>query len=266
MEVDLTGPAETMLATLYLRAVDAGLPDSVLRDRWAAAAVERLDYDFDRFRRLRANSSSVTLRARALDDWTRDAIRPGIVVLHLGCGLDSRFERIEPPESVEWYDIDLPEVIALRRKLFEDGAHRHTVASSVTDLALLEQIPGDRPVLMVAEGLTMYLPAVEGIALLRRIVAHFPSGELIFDAFSRLGVKLSNRLNPPVVSSGSHLEWGIDDPERIAAQVPGLTLISEQRFDQLDLRAAPLPVRLTLRLTTRLPIVRRLSRMLHYRF
>jgi O-methyltransferase involved in polyketide biosynthesis len=264
-KVDLTGPAETMLATLYLRAVDYDLPESVLNDRWAADAVSRLDYDFDRFSRMKANSASVTLRARALDEWVRELIQPDCLVLHLGCGLDSRFERIEPPESVQWYDIDQPEVIALHRKLFPEHAQRRTIAASVTAPDLLETIPVDRPVLMIAEGLTMYLREVDGIALLRRIVDHFPSGDLLFDAFSRLGVRLSNRFNPPVVISGSQLEWGIDDPQKLAARVPGLSLISEQSFDA-DLRRIPPPMRLTIQLISRLPVTRRLSRLLHYRF
>ena len=76
------------------------------------------------------------------------------VVLHLGCGFDTRVYRVDPPSTADWYDIDLPDVIELRRQLYPQRAGLHTIAASVTDPQLLDTIPGDKPVLVVAEGLT----------------------------------------------------------------------------------------------------------------
>src|ERR1700682_395937 len=103
----------------------------------------------------------------------------------LCCGLDARFFRLDPGPGVEWYDVDYPDVVDLRRQLYPTRDHYHLVAASVTDPAWLTDIPGDRPVLAIGEGLTMYLTMEDGVALLRRIVDHFPSGELQFDAFNR---------------------------------------------------------------------------------
>ena len=83
---------------------------------------------------------------------------PDAVVLHLGCGLDSRVFRLDPPATVQWFDVDQPDVIELRRKLYSDRDGYQMIASSVTDPAWLESIPADRPVLVVAEGLLMYSP------------------------------------------------------------------------------------------------------------
>ena len=74
-------------------------------------------------------------------------------VLHLGCGLDSRVFRIDPPATVRWYDVDLPDVIDLRRRLYPERHDYELIATSVTDLRWLDGIPADRPVLVVAEGL-----------------------------------------------------------------------------------------------------------------
>ena len=108
-------------------------------------------------------------------------------MLHLGCGLDSRYYRLDPGPGVEWYDVDYPDVADLRRQLFPAREHCHVVAASVTDPAWLADVPADRPTLMIGEGLTMYLTEADGVALLRRIVDHAPSGELQFDAFNRFG-------------------------------------------------------------------------------
>ncbi|SDZ05885.1 methyltransferase, TIGR00027 family [Saccharopolyspora shandongensis] len=266
-KVELTGAQATMLATLYLRALDNRSADPMLGDRYSDEAVQRIDFDFGKFKLGAHNAGSVAMRAKALDRWVEEALRPGMAVLHLGCGLDSRFERINPPESVEWYDIDQPDVIELRRRLFPERPHHHTIASSVTAPDLLDDIPGDRPVLVVAEGLTMYLSEVDGLALLRRITGHFPSGELIFDAFSGLGVRVSNRFNPAVVHAGARLHWGIDEPRALESSVPGLRFVTEWSFtDAPELDRYPLPARAAIRASGRITAMRRMGRMLRYRF
>jgi O-methyltransferase involved in polyketide biosynthesis len=60
------------------------------------------------------------MRAKQLDDWSTDFLRrhPNAVVLHLGCGMDTRAFRLHPPETVQWFDVDQPDVIAFRRKLY----------------------------------------------------------------------------------------------------------------------------------------------------
>ena len=86
---------------------------------------------------------------------------------------------------------------------------------------------------MVGEGLTMYLTEQDGTALLRRVVGHFGSGELQFDAFNWLGIK-AQVLNTVVRRSGSTLRWAINGPDDIVAAVPGLRLVAWQRWFESD--------------------------------
>jgi O-methyltransferase involved in polyketide biosynthesis len=152
-------------------------------------------------------------------------VHPRATVLHLGCGLDSRYHRIDPGPDVEWFDVDYPDVAALRSRLFPERAHHHVVATSVTDPEYLADVPADRPTLVLGEGLTMYLEAEDGLDLLRRVVDRFPSGELQFDAFNRLGIR-SQWMNAVVRRSGSTLRWGIDGPRDILDAVPGTRLLA----------------------------------------
>src|SRR5882757_1877258 len=227
LHVDLSGAPQTMLATFYAKALDAGLPEPILGDRFAKDIVDRIDYDWKRTSITAANSPSVTTRSAHFDRWTRQflAVHPKSVVLHLGCGLDSRYFRIDPGPDVEWYDVDYPDVAALRRQLLPSGEHNHVVAASVTDPAYLTEIAADRPTLMIGEGLTMYLSRDEGINLLRRVVDRFPSGELQFDAFSRFGIR-SQCTNSVVRRAGARWDWGINDPEEIGDAVPGTRLLA----------------------------------------
>ncbi|HZA11513.1 class I SAM-dependent methyltransferase [Mycobacterium sp.] len=225
IRVDLTGAPQTMLATLYAKALDADADHPILGDTWAKDVVSRIDYDWRKTTITARTAPSVTIRTAHMDNWARDflAANDRATVLHLGCGLDSRVFRINPGPGVEWYDVDCPDVITLRAQLYPARDHCHPVPASVTDPAWLPQIPADRPALMVAEGLTMYLTEDDGVGLLRRIVEHFASGELQFDVFNRLGIKLQVT-NAAVRRAGAKLYWGIDGPDDIIAAVPGVRL------------------------------------------
>ncbi|GFG70180.1 class I SAM-dependent methyltransferase [Mycolicibacter senuensis] len=233
--VDLSGAPQTMLATLYAKALDADLPEPILGDRYAKEVVARIDYDWARTTITAARSPSVTTRSAHFDAWAGQflAVNPDAVVLHVGCGLDARYLRLQPGDGVDWYDIDYPDVAELRRRLLPAREQNHVVAASVTDPAWLAEIPTGRPTLMLGEGLTMYLNESEGVALLRRVVGHAPSGELQFDAFNRLGIK-TQWANAVVRRSGAQLQWGINDPREILAAVPGARLLQWVRWFESD--------------------------------
>ncbi len=215
-----------MLATLYAKALDAEAPDSVLNDGWARDIVSQIDYDWAATTITRRNAPSVTLRSAHFDSWTREflAAHREAVVLHLGCGLDSRHLRVEPGPGVAWYDVDYPDVVTLRERFYPPRPGYRMIPASVTDPAWLAEVPHGRPTLVVGEGLTMYLTEEDGTALLRRLVDRFPSGELQFDAFNWLGIK-SQWTNAVVRRSGSTLHWAINGPEDILVAVPGTLLL-----------------------------------------
>ncbi|MCH6160782.1 class I SAM-dependent methyltransferase [Streptomyces marispadix] len=184
-KVDFTGVQSTMLVTLFLRAADARDAEPVLGDHFAVEAVNRIDYDWKKIDKpgsLRGRFG-VALRAKLLDDWTAGFLRrhPDATVLHLACGLDSRAFRLELPAGVRWFDVDLPDVIELRRKLYDEDDRYRMIATSVTDATWLDGVPTDKPALIVAEGLLMYLEEAEVRGLLRRLTDRFRTGELIFD-------------------------------------------------------------------------------------
>jgi O-methyltransferase involved in polyketide biosynthesis len=267
----LTGERETMLGTLYLRALDSRSADPVLDDRMADDAVRRIDYDFGRFGERRDHAIAVAMRARTLDLWVREflAAHPRATVLHLGCGLDSRVHRVGPPAGARWFDVDHPEVIELRRRLYPERDGYRTIGSSVTDPRWLDEVPEGGPVMVVAEGLLMYLTAPDVGRLLRRLTRRFDSGQLAFDAVSPLGLRLQ-RLVPVVRSTGASLRWGVAGPREVERLVPGLELVTElTAADLADARALgrfSRPFRLRLRLVNGIPPLRRLAWILRYRF
>lgn len=260
----------TNLCTLYLRAYESRLEHPVLGDRAAAEAVDRIEYDFARMHRTAqpwANQFLVALRAKQLDIWADDFLRrnPEAVVLHLGCGLDSRAYRLDVPRGVSWFDVDVPEVIDLRRRLYDDYPGYTMIGSSVTEPGWLDQIPTDRPVLIVAEGLLMYLTEAELRELLTRLTDRFATGELLADLLSPWGPRFSNSPMLAKFSTSGITKWGTRDGHELPEWNPRLRLADQVLF--LDPAKIPLkPQRLVYQLLTAIPAVRNYDRLYRFRF
>ncbi|QSJ10365.1 class I SAM-dependent methyltransferase BotOMT [Streptomyces sp. BC16019] len=275
MKISLTGAAETLLAPLYARALDARSAHPLLGDHIAAELLDRIDYDFDRLGMGEASAVGVALRARYFDRRVRAFLdaHPESTVVHLGCGLDSRFERLAPGPGVRWFDLDQPDVIELRKQLYPARPGHETLATSVTEPDWPAQVPTDRPVLVVAEGLSMYLSADEGPRMLRTLVAHFPQGELLFDTYSRFAVR-STRSLALFRKTGARLAWGVNDPRELERGIPGLRLIETDSAYAtaagVDVSHLPRTLRRRMRIDThilaRLPVLRHIGHISRYAF
>jgi methyltransferase (TIGR00027 family) len=242
----------TNLCTLYLRAYENDSPAAILGDRAAAEAVDRIEYDWARMRRSMLPASNqylVTMRAKQFDDWSAEFLRrhPDAVVLHLGCGMDTRAFRLDPPHTVQWFDVDRPNVIALRRKLYDDRDGYRMIGASVTD-DWLGEVPADRPTLMVAEGLLMYLTEPDVRTLLRNITDRFGGGELLFDTTSPLGPLLSKVFTKGIT------KWGIRDIRELERWNPRLCFIEQSPVGALYGRIPSASLRLLWRLVNSTPL------------
>jgi len=248
------GPvAETLLLPLHFRAVETRRSDGVLRDSAAVALVERLDYDFARFRSLDFNQTLCALRVREFDRQVQaflDRVPEGVVV-EIGCGLDTRYERLDNGRAL-WWELDLPEVIAVRRKLLPEGPRRHCIDQSATEAAWIDRItaagapdptratnrPG--PVhLFVAEGVLPYLPLPEVRVLVARLAERCPGAELIFDALAPWLAAYS-RWHPALRAlrkASAVARWGISRARDIENWAHGVRVLETWRyFDTPDPR------------------------------
>jgi O-methyltransferase involved in polyketide biosynthesis len=210
----LNGVAETLLIPLYNRAMESQRPDALMKDDKAVALVTQMSYDFDQVRKIRMTEGNKVARimlTREIDRYARDFLgrHPEAVVVHIGCGLDSRFERVDNGR-VEWYDLDLPDVIALRRKFIGDEGERyHLLGCSVLDDAWLEAAKAysQRPFLFLAENVFVYFMEAQVKSLVLKLRDHFPGAELVFDGWTPFFVWLGNRQLSSSKFTGL-LHWG----------------------------------------------------------
>jgi len=197
---DLSGVAETLLLPLYNRAMESQRPDAMLKDEKAVELVMQMRLDFSRVRQIPMPELLRVMRiifTREFDRYARDFLthHPEAVVVHIGCGLDTRFERVDDGR-VEWYDLDVPDVIELRRKLIGDEAGRyHLLGCSVLEDAWLEavRVHSQRPFLFLAETVFVYFTEAQVKSLVLTLRDHFPGAELVFDGWRPFEVWLGNR-------------------------------------------------------------------------
>jgi len=236
----LSGAAEALLVTLYLRAVESQRPDAVVKDEKAETLVKKISdaglYDFGQIKSLHlteANKLVIILRNRQFDHYAQDylARNPEAVVVHIGCGLDSRFERVDN-KQVEWYDLDLPHVIDLRRKLIGGEEERHHfLACSVLDGAWLDTVSvhRQRPFLFLAEGVFMYFAEAQVKSLVLTLRDRFPGTELVFDALSPIHVWRHN-FQMRTFKVAIHVHWGIWHGQELEGWGAGIRLLDEWGF------------------------------------
>jgi len=263
---DLSGVAETLLMTLYIRAMESQRPDALLKDEKAVALVTQMSYDFDRIRQVKMDEDDmvgVILRNREFDNYARDFLSryPEAAVVHIGCGLDSRFERVDNGK-VEWHDLDLPEVIEQRRKFIGgEGDRYHLLPGSAFDSAWLDKVSvhRQRPFLFLAEGVLMYFEEAQVKSLVLMLRDHFPGAELVFDAFSPFLIR-ANNLRMVISKFGVRYHWGIWHGQEVEKWGDGIRLLDEWGyFDR------PEPRLDHIRWMRHIPLLARVMRVYHYR-
>jgi O-methyltransferase involved in polyketide biosynthesis len=265
-QIHLTDVQKTLLITLYAKAVDHRSKNPILHDAKADEMVRMIDYDFTKLNSW-GNDNLIVVRAKQYDAWIQEFINgnPACVVLNLGCGLDTRVTRINPPSTVSWFDIDFPDVIQLRKNFYADQPGYRMISSSITDPAWVAEIPAGQPVMIVAEGVLEYLAAEEVKVLLNRLTDHFSRGVIAFDVMNSFAIQSAkSAANEP--TAGLH-RWEVNDIREVDALDPKLKrdkAISVFRSPYIG--KLPLSYHLLYSTMALLPKFRNMIRLLHYEF
>ena len=165
----------------------------------------------------------MAMRASVFDEWTAGQLsrHPDATVLHLGCGLDSRCNRVSPGNAL-WFDVDFPDVIAERKRYFPESEAYRMIGADLREENALAAVPRGGHGIVVMEGISMYLSPEALQQLLCRLKAHFGSISLLMDCYTELAAKASKYKNP-INDVGVFRVWGLDHPETIQ----GLTFLQE---------------------------------------
>jgi O-methyltransferase involved in polyketide biosynthesis len=211
----LNGVPETMLWSLYHRAVESRRSDAVLYDPDGIRIMEALDYDFAGH--FGVPGGSLAARAAMIDrtiaDWLD--LHPDGLVISLGEGLETQARRVDNGK-MRWLSVDLPEAIRLREAFLPPTDRFRHLAMSALDTDWMAMVDPSGPLFIVAQGLFMYLEPDAVSGLLRRMAACLPGARLIFDTIPPWLSRLTLLgLNQTSIYRLPQMPWGIarDDIE-----------------------------------------------------
>jgi O-methyltransferase involved in polyketide biosynthesis len=151
-------------------------------------------------------------RAAVFDNWVKRqlSITPDAVVIHIGCGMDSRVLRVGITGG-SWYDVDFPEVIEERKRYYPEFSGYRMLGADVTDPNWLDSIPKGTQAVVIMEGVSMYLTAPQLRELTERLCAHFQELSLLMDCYTVFAARMSKYKNP-INDVGVTEVHGMDDP------------------------------------------------------
>ena len=250
-KIRLSGVPETMLQTVYARAKESR-GRGAIHDAKAEEIIEKLDYDFSLADKDTAMHSGVIARTIVLDRLTKEwlASHPGAVVVNIACGLDTRCYRMSG--NAHWYNLDLPETMAVREKLMpESGTISQIAMSAMEDWGskISEQ---NVQVLIVIEGLTMYLNAKDVQQIFAVISSRFSQATIFVETMNPMIVKRFKEKS--IEGSHAKFTWGIKNGKALAELLPGFRFMEEHSLTEGMAVFAPI-----YKLLDKLPTVRNIS-------
>lgn len=249
-KLDIGDIASTSLVTLYCRAIESQKEDPIINDPKAVEIKNRLDKIFsDSDNRLERSlalgkinknlSVHIAVRAKRYDEYAEEFLKraPDGVIVNIGCGLDSRFHRIDNGR-VAFYDLDLPELIKIKRQFFKESERYRFIASSVLDFRWMELVSSHKgPFMFIAEGVFMYLKGEDVKSLVLKLQSVFPGSELLCEVFNSLWLKKPlDTLVKNKIQRDSHLGGeamfcsGVRDSKEFEAWNNGIVLVDEWSY------------------------------------
>ena len=221
---------ETALVTLAIRASETARPNPRIRDEKAAEIIRTVGVDVSKYDPLLSHEGVVArtiMFARVL----RALIKtfPDAVCINLGCGFDDKFSQVDNGQ-IEWFDVDLPDQIAVRRKVYEDRPRCTMLEGDALSGAWTAQLPKGRPVIVVMEGVLEYFTKEQTATCLHMLCDSFEHGWLVAEMNSMFIVKHSKQ-HDAIKNTNATFKWGTDSGEEFVELEPRLLLVSEQSYN-----------------------------------
>lgn len=213
---------ETLLITLWARAIELNHLNPILIDPKAADILSQIDYDFQKLSQEKNSQIGICIRTKAFDQIVSQflQVHPQTPVVEIGAGLNTRFERLDNG-SWRWFDLDLPDAIMVRRRFFQESDRRKFISASVFETEWIKSIKTltDEPILFVAEGVLFYFSEQQVQSLFAKLAEQFPGSWIVFDTISPLWLAVQNRFDA-VKHTNAKFLWGIENIKQIETWNP----------------------------------------------
>ncbi|HEX2937425.1 MAG TPA: class I SAM-dependent methyltransferase [Ruminiclostridium sp.] len=224
---------KTLLLPLWGRAEASRMQEPVIVDLKAIELINSMDYDFTKFRQNLDFFHIITLAVRAhefdslINNFLKNHETASIV--NIGAGLDTTFSRISG-SNVHWYNIDMPDVIELRKKLIPETTEMEEIPKSMFDESFVYDIKEPDNTLFIIGGVLMYFDESEVRRFFDLISTKFKGAEVVFDVLSPFGIHYFNRLLKKTGFDNAQMKWGTKNYNDIECLNQSLKIVERYPF------------------------------------
>jgi len=219
--------ADTLFITLYAKSTETKKKNPLICDPVACRLVEKIDYDFSRYKNKTASSVGVALRASHFDRVVTQFIktRRNPVVVLIGCGLDARVQRIGSiAGKAVFYELDIEEVINIRKRLLPPAENEHYIAGSMLATEWMDELRAKHPsgdFIFIIEGVLMYFSEADNKFVFRALARRFRRAEIHFDMLNKW-MSARSSIHDTVSKTNAKFAFGIDNEKEIEKWHPAL--------------------------------------------
>lgn len=242
--------SETMLITVWARAVETerhSPNQALLNDPVAVDIVKQIDYDFSVFESAKMSQIGCCIRSKQIDDMALTFIKkhPDAVVIQLGAGLDSRYQRLNCPDITHWYDLDLKEAIAIREQLCPTHEKNSLLAMSMFETSWIETVKAhNKPVLIIIEGVLMYFEQAKVKEFFDMVCGHFEKTTILMDMLTYVAKGNAKRHDAvKKTKNKAEFKWSLINSKDMEAWNQKIYIAEERYMSDYDQKRFPLLIR-----------------------
>lgn len=238
-DLKLSGVSETLLIPLMGRALETKKADGILKDKKSVEVFESLDYDFEKFLDPDSKRSMLrtTIRTTIIDHLVENILEkdPSTTIVELGCGLNSRFERLDNGK-VRWYDLDVPEVYEVWKQFFVETDRRTFLPFSAFDKKWITKVKKESkaPWLFISEASVIYFPDKKVQKLFQSLCNHFPGSYYLFDSAEPAFLESLEKDNDALKYCDAKITWSIEDIYHLKKRFPSIDVLKIIDLESAD--------------------------------
>ena len=221
---------ETALIPLAIKASETARPNARIKDLKAKEIIDALGVDVSKFDPFLSHEG-VVARTILYREQLKELLNkyPDAVCINLGCGFDDKFSQVDNG-SVQWFDVDLPDQIAVRRKVYEDRERCVMLEGDALNGDWTRSIPKADMVIVVMEGVLEYFSKEQVKTCLNMLCDSFPHGYLLAELHSPF-LEKNSKHHDAVKNTNATFGWGTKSGREYLELEPRMTLVSETSYN-----------------------------------
>jgi O-methyltransferase involved in polyketide biosynthesis len=231
MELQIGDIQETALITLAIRASETARSNARIKDYLAKEIIDTLGVEFSQYDHFMSHEG-VVARTIMYKNQLQELIDqyPDALCVNLGCGFDDKFVQVDNGQ-IMWYDVDLPDILSIRRKVCKDRERCVMKEGSALESDWTKGLPQRSTNIIVMEGVLEYFTKEQVETCLNILCDSFEHGYLLAELHHPI-LGRNTKHHDSVKYTNAEFHWGTKSGREYLELEPRMSLISERSYNE----------------------------------